>query len=316
MKDYYGILGLNPNATNDDVDRAYRKLALQYHPDKNPEDQEKFLSKFKEIQEAYEYLINSKSKIQFDFRNKNSVDDVFDNILSKYFGNQNINNSSRVRIKISLEESYFGCFKDINTNDYSSCVLCEGTGGLSWIPCDKCSGKGFIYDKNKLIIQATCCVCEGKGSIVKEKCGNCKGQGFTASDNINIKVEVPSGIKDGTQIIIQRDSNNSELYVLVNIEKHNKFSRDKQNLVCDLDVPYNKLFLGGKIYFKLFDQDIKVNIKPRTNPGSKIIIKNQGFSFMENSLTKGDLILNIKLKFPDKINKELKDIICKLEKYE
>lgn len=314
MKDYHSILEVNSDATKEDIEKSYRRLVIKYHPDKNLENQEEFSRKFKEIQEAYEYLINLKDR--FNFKSKNSVDDIFDNILSKYFGNQNLNNASRIRIKISLEESYFGCSKQISINENVSCTFCEGTGGLSWFSCKKCSGKGFVYDKDKLVIQTTCCFCDGKGSVIKEKCDHCRSQGYITTGQKNINVQIPSGIKDGTQIRIQDESLNDEIYVLVNIEKHNIFSREKQDLICDLEVPYSTLFLGGKIDFNLFNENIKVNIKPRTKPGSKIIIKNQGFSFMENSNVKGNLIFNIKLKFPKEINKELKDLIGKLEKYE
>ena len=318
MKDYYGVLGLNLNATKDDIDKAYRQLALQYHPDKNIDNQEKFLSKFKEIQEAYEYLINSKKSIQFDFRNKNSVDDVFDNIFSKYFGSQNLNNSSKVRIKISLEESYIGCNKQISVSNNSFCKHCEGTGGSSWEFCQRCSGKGFVYDKNeKITIQTTCCACQGKGSNIKEKCQNCKGQGFLTLGTRFVDLDVPSGIKDGTQIRLANEGENGgDLYVVVNVEKNNIFRRDQQDLVCDLEVPYSKLFLGSKIEYKLFEKNIIIDIKPRTKPGSKVVIKHHGFTYMENAKIKGDLIFEIKLKFPDKITKEYKDLILNLSKFE
>jgi molecular chaperone DnaJ len=319
MKDYYGILELRPNATKEEIDKAYRRLVLKYHPDKNLENKDLYESKFKEIQEAYEYLCNlDHQRYQFDFSKKNSVDDVFDNILYKYFGDQNISKSSKVRIKISLEESYNGCSKQISVDNHDYCGLCEGTGGLSWDFCSKCSGKGFVYDSNeKISIRTTCYFCQGKGSNVKEKCKNCKGQGFVTSGNKQIEIQIPAGIKDETQIRLEKQgSRGGDLYVAVNIEKHDLYKRDKQDLLCDLDVPYTKLFLGGKIDFNFFGKNIPINIKPRTKPGSRIILKNQGFSFMENQNIKGNLILNVNLKFPDKINKEIKDIIINLSKHE
>ena len=317
MKNYYIVLGVSQDASLDDITRSYRKLVFQYHPDKNPDDKDCLL-KFKEVQEAYEYLVNKKNKSYFDFSSKNSVDDIFNNIFYKYFENQNLNNSCKIRVKISLEESYNGCIKQVNIDDHFFCKSCEGTGGASWVFCEKCSGKGFVYDKNeKITIQTTCYFCQGKGSNIKDKCNSCKGQGFIVSGTRNFSIEVPSGIKDGTQIKIENQgSNRTNLFIVVNIDKHNFYKRDNQNLVCDLEVPYSVLLFGGKIDFSLFGNILPITVKARTNPGSKIVIKNQGFSFMENKNTKGDLIFNIKLKFPNMVTKEYKEHITNSSKYE
>jgi molecular chaperone DnaJ len=316
MKDYCKILGVSNNASKEEIDKAYRSLAIKYHPDKNLENQEYYVAKFKEVQEAYEYLIRTKYNVRFDFRNKNSVDNIFDNMFFKFFGNQK-SDCSKIRIKIFLEEAFYGCFKDVLVDKHAFCSFCQGTGGISWENCEKCFGKGFVYDNSeKIVFQVGCSYCLSKGSIIKEKCSNCKGQGFINLEQKNVRVEIPAGIRDGSQIRIENEgSGGGDLYVIINIEKHSSFKREEQNLILDLEVFYSTLFLGGKVSFDFFGKNMEVNIKPRAKPESKIIIKNSGLPFMENKSIKGDLILVIKLKFPNS-NKEYNKAIRELSNLE
>lgn len=312
MKDYYKILGVSNNASKEEIDNAYRSLAIKYHPDKNLENQEFFVSKFKEIQEAYEHLIKTKYNVRFDFKSKNSVDSIFDNMFSKFFGNQK-NDCSKIRIKISLEEALTGCTKNILVERHSFCNSCQGTGGASWENCEKCFGKGFVYDSSeKIVFQSGCSYCLSKGSIIKEKCSDCKGQGFVNLEPKNVEVDIPPGIKESSQIRIENEgSGGGDLYVIVNVDKHPRLKRDNQDLILDLEVFYSTLFFGGKVGFDFFGKNMEVSIKPRTKPDSKIIIKNKGLPFMENKNIKGDLILIVKLKFPNankEYNKILKDL--------
>ena len=144
---------------------------------------------------AYEFL-SKKSPISF--KTKNSVDDIFENMFSKIFGDQKTkNNSSKVRIRISLEEAYLGCEKEVEVDKHEFCNNCEGTGGSLWEPCVKCNG-GFVYENR--LPRAACYFCEGKGSIIKEKCQSCSGNGFIIKEKKSLLVRVPSGIQNDTQI--------------------------------------------------------------------------------------------------------------------
>jgi len=312
MKDYCKILGVSSNSSKEEIDQAYRALALKYHPDRNQDNQNYYIAKFKEIQEAYEFLIKTRYNVRFDFKNKNPIDNIFENMFSKFFGNQK-NDCSKIRIKISLEEAFHGCVKNILVDKHAFCDNCQGTGGISWEHCERCFGKGFIYDNSdKMVIQTGCSYCFSKGSVIKEKCIDCRGQGFLNLQPKSLDFEIPAGIKDGSQIRIENEgSGGGDLYVIINIEKHSHFKRDDQNLIFDLELFYSTLFLGGKVNFDFFGKDLEVSVKPRTKPESKIIIKNKGLPFMENNNIKGDLILNIKLRFPNsskEYNKAIRDL--------
>ena len=306
MKDYYKILGINRNCSIEELNKTYRELALKYHPDKNVDNLEESSKKFKEIQEAYEFIIKNPKKFEFK---TNSIDDIFDNIFSKFFGDQKKDNSSKIRIKISFEESYKGCSKEVSIDRHEFCELCQGTGGSLWEKCNECSGRGFVES-------STCVYCMGKGSNIKTKCSDCLGKGFLIKDKNKLTITIPPGIEDGTQIRFSNEgSDGGDLYVIINVQKSSDFIRENQNLLYTLEVPYSKLVLGGTIEFKLFESIINLKIKPRTKSGSKLVIKNHGFSSLGSSI-KGDLILNIQLKMPDKISKEHKDIIDKLSNFE
>lgn len=312
MKDYYNILGISCNATKQEIEKSYRKLVLKYHPDRNFNSKAS-VKKFLEIQEAYDFLKNKKST--FVFKNT-KADDVFDNIFSKFFGDQKReNNSTKIRIKITLEECYKGCSKEVFIDEHSFCNTCQGTGGIEWNHCDKCEGKGFVYESGIISIQSCCIFCEGKGSCIKEKCSDCKGNGFLIKSKKKIIVDIPKGIKNDTQIRIPEASFGKDLYVVVNIQK-NEFVRNNQDLIVDLYVSYTKLVLGGNLDFLIFGKKINIKIKPRTIPGSTIILRNEGLPFVENENIKGNLIFNVKLDMPSSLNKKYKDILLKLSNFE
>jgi molecular chaperone DnaJ len=314
MQNYYEILGVSINSSQEEIDKAYRSLALKYHPDKNINQEKESTEKFKKIQEAYDKIIINNSKSFFSFGKKNSVDDVFHNIFNDIFGDQKKNNnSSRVRLRINLEESYRGCVKEIEIDKHEFCKNCEGTGGSSWVSCKKCEGKGFIQKTDSILYNSSCSFCEGKGNIIRDKCEFCKGNGFVVKEKSKIKVDVPAGISDGTQIrLANQGSGGGDLYVAININKHSVWERKGNDLLCDFEVPFYYLVLGGLLDLDLFGEKIKVKVKPRTKTGSKIIIKNFGMPFLENQDIRGNLELTVQLRLPNKITQEYKKTIEKL----
>lgn len=321
MEEYYQILGVHRNASQEEIERAYRFLALKYHPDKNINEEKESTEKFKKIQEAYEFLINfknSKASSFFGFSKKNSVDDIFDNIFSNVFGDQKKNNnSSKVRIKINLEDAYRGCEKIIQIDKHDFCRNCQGTGGVVWTSCEKCQGIGFIQKKDSILYKSSCSFCEGKGNKILEKCKDCLGNGFLVKEKSDISVSVPAGISDETQIrLSNKGSGGGDLFVVVNINKDSSWERNNNDLLCDFEVPYYNLVFGGLIDLNLFSEKIKVKIKPRTKTGSKIKIKNFGMPFLENPNIRGDLELTIQLKLPKEITKDYKELMEKFKNLE
>lgn len=311
MKDYHRVLGVNKHSSLEEINKAYRNLVIKYHPDKNQD--KKAIEKFKEIQEAYENLKTSKPV--FSFNVKNSVDDVFDNVFSKIFGNQSSQKSSKVRLKISLEESYRGCEKNIEIEKNNFCEKCLGTGGLSWTPCEKCKGKGFIYKNESITIQSSCAYCNGKGNIIDEKCNNCMGNGFFISEKKIKTINIPAGISDETQIRLAGENFGDDLYVVVNVQKDEIFDRKDNNLICDVEVPYHVLVFGGNINFNIFKEQINIKIKPRTKTGSKIFVNGLGFPSLDDVKNRGQLQLNVQLKLPDQMTKDHKQLIEKLKNF-
>ena len=318
MEDCYKILGIQKNSSQEDIEKAYRSLVLKYHPDKNIEKQKEYTEKFKKIQEAYEYLMNSKASSFFRFSQKNSVDDIFNNIFNDIFGDQKKNNNStRVRLKINLEEAYLGCKKEIEIDKHEFCKNCEGTGGSSWISCKKCEGKDFIQKSDSILYKSSCTFCDGKGNTIVNRCENCKGNGFVVKEKNKVKVEIPAGIKDGTQIRLANEgSGGGDLYVVVNINKHSVWERRDNDLLCDFEVSFYYLVFGGLVDLDLFGEKIKVKLKPRTKTGSKITIKNFGMPFLENQNLRGNLELNIQLKLPKEITKDYKELMEKFNNLE
>ena len=308
-KDYcYRILELNKNATKSDLEKSYRNLALKYHPDKN--NSTDAVEKFKKIKDSYDFL---KNIIKNDFVDtKNSVDSIFDSLYYEVFSNKK---DTKIRLSITFEDAYFGCKKEIDVYNHKYCKNCEGTGGESWIYCEKCLGKGYIYKENSLSIQSACVYCEGKGSLIQNKCKDCHGNGFIKGEKKKEIIEIPAGIKNNTQIrYSEKGEGGGDLYIIVLI-KDSLYKRNEENVVFDIYVPYTILVLGGDFSFVFLGQNKTIKVKAGTKIGSKIIIENLGFHSLENR-KRGNLELLVNLKYPNKMDKNYKKALNSLLEFE
>jgi len=328
MIDPYQILGLDKTATQEEITRAYRALAIKYHPDKNLENTAEASEKFKEVSAAFELIGDEGKRKQYDFyrnqpfpsfsfRSRNSVDDIFGNIFSQFFGNQKQSGpGSRLRLKISLKEAYFGCTKKTHVEKHSFCDPCKGTGATSWIPCEKCEGRGFVLANNgPLKIQAACSHCQGKGSIPSEKCKECEGKGYLVDSVKEIEIKTPPGIFDGAQIRLAGEApDGNDLFIVVHVERDEQLIREDKFLLGHVDVSYPKLILGGDVEFDLFGSKILVKIPPRTTPGSRMRIKGQGMPLIQNPKVKGDLLLEVRLNIPKSLSKNHEKLLNDLLK--
>lgn len=322
--DPYQILGVNRNSSQEEILKAYRLLAAKHHPDKNPESPSESAEKFKQICAAFELIGDDQKRKKYDlfgrshaptfsFRSRNSVDDIFDNIFSHVFGDQK---NSKLRVKISLVEAYLGCSKIVKSEKHKSCESCKGTGSSSWAPCSKCDNKGFVFTNNgPLRIQTSCSNCNGKGSISLQKCKDCLSKGYIVDYVKDVIVLIPQGVEDGSQIrIADSAADGSDLFIVVNIEKDANITREGRNLIGNMEVPYHILVLGGNLDYDLFGTMLNIKIKPRTNAGSRIRIKNQGMPNSLNPNLKGDLFIDLKLKMPKNLTKQHEEIIQELSK--
>lgn len=326
--DPYKILGVPVSSSKEEILKAYRSLASKYHPDKNPESPQEASAKFKEVSAAFEILGDDERRRQYDlyrskgfsgfsFRSRNPVDEIFDNMFSHFFGDQRPG-GSRVRVKVTLEEAYFGCSKKVEVEKQEFCDPCKGTGSSSWESCAKCGGRGFAtFSQGPINTRSTCVDCGGRGSVSKEKCPSCSGRGYNSEGIKELEIQIPPGIDNGSQIRLAGEAHDGkDLFISVVVEKHPRLERQNQYLIGRLDVPYAKLVLGGEIDFDLFGSIISVRIPPKARPGSKLKIKGKGMPFPQNPNVKGDLVLDVHLKIPEDVkdlHRKLLEDLLKLE---
>ena len=328
-KDPYKVLGVSSSASKDEIHKAFRALAAKYHPDRNPDDQEAAAAMFKEVAAAFEIVGEESRRRQYDmyregrwqpsfsFRSRNSVDEIFNHMFGSVFGDQRPA-ASRVRVKVTLEEAYFGCSKKVDVEEHGFCDPCKGTGSSSWHPCGKCGGKGFfVMSEGPMTSKSSCITCGGRGSTPKEKCQSCSGRGYAVLGSKKIEVQIPPGVDNGFQIRVAGEGSAGEdLFLAVMLEKNERLERHNHFLAGRIEVSYSKLILGGTEEFDLFGSKISLRITPRSYPGMKLRVKGKGMPMPQNPDVRGDLILELKLKVPSSLTKEHEDLLSKLLKIE
>lgn len=341
-RDYYEVLGVSRDADENEIKKAYRKLALKYHPDKNPDDADA-AEKFREATEAYEVLSDSDKRSQFDkygrvmddsmsgFSSSGSVfDDLVGDIFGDFFGGGSSRGSKNRPTKgtsieliqeLSFEESIFGVEKEIKLKKTDNCDRCDGTGaepgGL--ITCNNCGGRGVVTVKNGFFaIQTTCPACKGKGQTIKEKCNQCHGSGTKKVDK-TIKVKIPAGIDNGMIMRVAGEGNsgtnggpNGDLHLHIKVKPHKYFRREDNDLIFDLPISVFDAILGHEYSIDLIDGTQEtIKIKPGTQVNEKIILKGKGVPSVKG-YNVGNLYINLNIMIPTKLSKEQKEIFEKL----
>ena len=282
-RDYYDILGINKSASKDEIKKAYRKLALKYHPDKTKGDKSSE-EKFKEASEAYHVLSDEKRKTNydqfghaafegggggqgfgnFDFGSSFSDifedffgDDIFGSTKSSRRRSSNRGNDLRYDITINLEEAYKGISKKINYTTYKKCTRCSGQGsepGSKPVTCNYCNGHGKVRtNQGFFTIQQTCPECSGYGEKISNPCNKCRGNGKTQSQE-NVSVKIPRGVDDGTRIRLSgkgeagsKGGASGDLYLFISINTHNIFKRSEENLFYELPISFSDAALGTTV---------------------------------------------------------------------
>lgn len=347
-RDYYEVLGIDKNADDAALKKAYRVLAKKYHPDTNPGNAEAE-AKFKEASEAYAVLSDPDKRRQydqfghaafdgaggggaggFDF-NFEDMGDLFGGMFGDFFGGgrRRQNNGPqkganlRTSVRVTFEEAVFGCEKEIELTLKEECHTCNGSGakpGTTPDTCSKCGGKGqVVYTQQSLFgmvrnVQA-CPDCNGTGKIIKEKCSDCYGTGYTSARK-RISVTIPAGIEGGQQIRI-RDKGEpginggprGDLLVEVVVSRHPIFQRQDYNLYSTSSISFAQAALGGDIRIKTIDGDVLFNIKPGTQTDTKIRLKGKGVPTLRNKQVRGDHYVTLVVKVPEKLNSEQKEAL-------
>ncbi len=346
-RDYYDVLGISKSTSKDDTKKAYRKLALKYHPDKNKGDKDSE-EKFKEASEAYHILSDDKRKSNYDqfghaaFEGSgggqgfggfdtSSFSDIFEDFFGD-FGNaptgrsSNRGNDLRYDLNIDLEESYSGLEKNIKYTTYKKCTDCTGSGaakGSKPISCSYCGGKGKVRSNQGFFtIQQTCPQCSGYGETIGKPCGACSGNGKVQSRE-NVTVKIPKGVDDGTRIRLSgkgeagtKGSSNGDLYLFISIDNHSIFKRSEDNLYFELPITFADAALGTTVEVPSIDGGkSKIKIPAGTQHGKQFRLKGKGMPILRRNIF-GDLYIRIITEVPISLSKRQKEILEEFKKLE
>ncbi|WP_343190044.1 molecular chaperone DnaJ [Buchnera aphidicola] len=344
-KDYYKILGISQSATDLEIKKAYKKLAIKYHPDRN-QGNKSYEEKFKEVKEAYEILSNTEKRSAYDkyghqafdqsgnnnfnnsFSSTNDFGDIFGEVFGDIFGDEKRNKYEKgsdleYLLNINLEDVLNGTKKIIKIPTLKKCNFCKGTGNknnLNNNECYTCNGSGQIHArKGFFTVQQTCYTCNGKGKYIKDPCYKCNGEGRLNTIR-TLSIKIPSGIDSGDKIKLSEEGeagkNNApygDLYVKIKINKHPIFKRKKSNLYCKIPINFSTAAIGGIVEVPTLNGKIKLKIPKETQYGKLFRIREKGIKSINNNY-RGDLICKIIVETPVNLNENQKKIIYKLGK--
>ena len=350
-RDYYEVLGVGKNASEDEIKKAYRKLAIKYHPDKNPDNPEAE-DKFKEAAEAYEILSNSQKKQKYDqFGHAGmggnggggggfggmDMNDIFSQFGDIFGGGgfggggrggaqRRKGSNLRIKIKLNLQEIANGVEKKIKVKRFDECNTCHGTGaknGTAVDTCKTCNGQGQVRKVvntmlGQMVSTATCPSCHGEGKTIKEKCGACHGEGRTEVEEV-IPIKVPAGVVDGMQLsmsgkgnVPQRGGVPGDLLIIIEEEEDEQLKRDGLNVHYDLYINFADAALGTQVEVPTIDGAAKIKVDAGTQSGRVLRLKDKGIRDI-NGYEKGDQLVHVNVWTPKSLSHEEKEILEKLK---
>jgi len=357
MADYYDCLEVSRTANADEIKKAYRKKALQFHPDKNPGNKEAE-AKFKEISEAYEVLSDEKKRQMYDRYGKEGVgaaaggfgggahqyasmeealrtfmgafggmgggDSIFDSYYGGDFGGGSSNRtrqgaSKRVTITVSFEEAAKGVDKELAITNYVSCGTCQGKGTTSpqgVKKCSRCGGQGQVFEQRGFFsMSSTCSSCRGEGQTITDPCKSCQGQGVV-KEKQHVKVHIPAGVDTGMRLKMTGygDAGHGggpagDLYVMINVEAHEIFQRDGNDVIIDLPISFSEAALGTKKEVpSVTKHTIMLTIPEGAQNGKILRVKGEGFPNVHGQ-GKGDLLVRLFIETPTKLTERQKELL-------
>ena len=339
-RDYYEVLGVTHETSSEEIKRSYRKLAVKFHPDKNPDDASAE-EQFKEIGEAYDVLMDEDKRAAYDrfghgafaqgggFRGGGFHDpfDIFREVFSggggifeTFFGGGANQNEDRQRgsdlrydMEITLEEAAFGVEKEIEIRKLDTCDKCVGTGaepGSRTITCPSCGGRGQVISSRGFFqVSQTCPRCRGAGKIIDKPCRACDGEGRVEKSS-RVQLKIPAGISTGSRL---RSSRNGEagirggpqgdLYVVIHVQEHSVFRRDEDNLYCEVPIPFTMAALGGDVDVPTLEGKANVKVPAGTQSGQMFRLRGKGVINV-NGRDRGDLMARLIVEVPTHLNGE------------
>lgn len=332
-RDYYEVLQVTRTATKIEIDRAYRKMAIKYHPDSNRDDPDASI-KFKECSEAYEVLIDADKRTRYDqfghaglhgggggFQDFESFGDIFGDVLNDFFGGgrgrrgggtrKSRGQDVRCDVSLTLEEAARGVSKDIAFRRRSTCGSCDGSGaaaGSQPIVCATCGGRGQVIQSTGILrVQTNCPTCRGAGKTISSPCTGCRGSGLV-TEKASITVDIPAGVDDGMRVRLKGEGEASpdggprgDCYCFITVKPHDLFRRDGTNLVLQFPISYAKAALGAEIEVPTLDGKTKLRIEPGTQSGTLFRIPGCGV-VQPGGSRPGDLIVETVIEVPKKLS--------------
>lgn len=347
--DYYEVLGVDKSASQADIKKAYRKLALKYHPDRNPDNKEAE-EKFKEINEAYEVLGNDEKKAKYDqfghaafdgnggfgggFEGFSNGFEGFSDIFDMFFGgdgrgSRNNNGPKRgsdieYRMSINFKEAAFGVEKEIEFNRDEECSICHGTGakpGTSAETCSECHGSGQVKKVQQTMFGqfanvTTCPRCHGTGKIIKDRCSKCSGTGKEKKKK-KLAVKIPAGIDNGQTISLRgegfagdKGAPRGDLYITVTVERSKEFTRKNFDVYSEMKIPYHVAVLGSTIQVVTIDGKVEYKIAEGTQSGTTFRLRGKGIPYLNNKDRRGDHYVTIIVDVPKKLNEKQRNALA------
>jgi molecular chaperone DnaJ len=345
-RDYYELLGVAKNATPDEVKKAFRKLAMQFHPDRNPDDKTSE-QKFKDVNEAYDVLKDEQKRAAYDRfghaafeggRGGNPGDfgfaqgfaDIFDEMFGDFMGGRRRESSNprgedlRYNLEITLDDAFKGRQTTIRVPTMAGCDTCHGSGaapGSKPISCPTCFGNGRVRAQQGFFtIERACPNCHGAGRIIENPCRACGGQGRTKKEK-TLSVSIPAGVEEGTRIRLAgegeagvRGGAAGDLYIFLSVKPHRFFQRDGANIQGKVPIPMTVAALGGALDVPTIDGTMaRLTIPAGTQSGHNIRLRGKGMTVLR-SPSRGDMVIEIAIETPQHLTKKQQDLLREFEK--
>lgn len=347
QRDYYEVLGVAKNVSEADLKKAYRRLAMKYHPDRNPNNEEAE-THFKEAKEAYEVLADPQKRAAYDQFGHSGVSgaaggygegfgaggasfsDIFGDVFGDIFGAGRGGGGSRVyrgadlqyNLDITLEDAVNGSEVKIRVPKMGTCDTCGGSGarkGSSPETCKTCNGMGQVrMQQGFFSVQQTCPRCHGKGKVISDPCSSCSGSGLVKQHK-TLSVKVPAGVDTGDRIRLsdegeagQNNGPAGDLYVQINVKPHKIFARDDSNLICTIPVRFTTAALGGELEVPTLDGRVKLKIPAETQSGKIFRIRGKGVKPVRGG-PRGDILCQVNVETPVKLSSEQREMLKRFD---